>query len=458
MSQRPLADLNHNNIINFKIPNKQDRTKHEAQFTQMLDSMDKAEDNFGVLLAAATRMSSIFANFNQSTRFDTEGVNNLVQDLKKIFALLRLRLRRDYGFEARPGRRVATPGERLPDRIVQDAYQNLCPLTTLLQSVAQSISDLKVGVQSGSTHNGWGAIDPLRRVLNRMEENLYQVGGEYTGLAQCIMFHERNSRYIVTSTAPRYKHINGLQIYALGLWHNNILRMRNVLPPQSLERVEKLEDYSENLKKVWVKLPKEGRKWTGAAPPVVESIMGCNASFGNTGVYMTACLLDHLRFQMTRPEKADKSERNAGNRDVHGPFSCAEWELYITLLNDPDPDQPYAPRVVAMSYGMPKARTWETHKPAQRPPTTTNVPPRPSPLPAYPKPTAQRVGMGKSSTFGNHPQALRHEAAGQVITKRPTPPQKSHPQGYHTQAPRPAPAPYTQLPEKKKAKPRRCCF
>lgn len=353
----------------------------------MLGSMEKAEDNFEVILAASTRMSSIFAKFNQFTRFDTEVVNNLVHDLKKIFALLRLRLRRDYGFEASPGRRVATPGETLPVRIVQDAYKSLCPLTALLQAVAQSISDLKVGVQSGSNHNGWGAIDPLRRVLDRMEKTLHQTGDEYTGLAQCIMFHERNSRYIVASTAPRYKHIDGLQKYALGVRHNNLLRMRNVLPSQSLARVEKLEDYSENLKKVWVKLPKEGREWTGAPPPVVESIMGCNASFANTGFYMTACLLDHLRFQMTRPELAQKAEgdRNTSDRGVHGPFSCAEWELYITLLNDPDPARPHAPRVIAMSYGMPKARTWETHQLAHRP--TMNVPPRPSPLPAYPQPT-----------------------------------------------------------------------
>lgn len=386
MSQRQEAVLNHNNIINFKIPNKQDPIKHKAQFLQMLSSMEKAEDNFEVILAASTRMSSIFAKFDQFTRFDTEVVINLVQDLKKIFALLRLRLRRDYGFEARPGRRVATPGETLPVRIVQDAYKSLCPLTALLQSVAQSISDLKVGTQSGSKHNGWGAIDPLRKVLDRMEGSFHEVGGEYTGLAHCIMFHERNSRYTVTSTAPRYKFINGLQTYALGLRHNNILRMRNVLPSQSLARVEKLEDYSENLKKAWVRLPKEGRKWTGAPPPIVESIMGCNASFGNSGLYMAACLLDHLRFQMTRPEEAVKEERTAGDRPVHGPFSCAEWELYITLLNDPDPAHPYAPRVVAMSYGMPKARTWEKHQLAPHP---TDIPhaPRPCPLPAYPQPT-----------------------------------------------------------------------
>lgn len=349
--------------------------------------MITAEKNFDVILSTATRIASIFAKFEQSTSFNIAGITNLVHDLKTILAILRLRLLRDYGSESPQPRRIAAPHERLPQRILQDSYQNICPLTMLLQAVAQSISDLKV--RSSANNGGWGAIEPLRKVLAIMEQNLRTTEGdnEYTGLAACIMFHEKNSRYVVTSTAPRYQRIAGLQTYAYVLRHNHLNSMRNVLPPQSLARVEQLESYSENLKGVWEKLPKQGRTWTGGPPPVVESVMGCNASFATSGFYMTACLLDHLRFQMSRPELAQESERAEKNRHVHGPFSCAEWELYITLLSDPDPDQPYAPRCVAMSYGMPKAKTWENSKLAQRPAARTDAPPRPSPLPTYPKPT-----------------------------------------------------------------------
>ena len=389
MSQHVLQRPDHDKIINFKIKNKQDPEKHRLQFTQIHASMMAAEKNFDVIISTANRIASVFAKFEQSTSFNITGMTNLVQDLKTIFAILRRRLRRDYGSESPQPRRVAALYEELPQRILQDAYQTICPLTMLLQAVAQSISDLNVHVQSGTKNGGWGAIEPLRKILVMMERNLRTTEGdnEHTGLAACIMFHERNSRYVVTSTAPRYQRIAGLQAYAYVLRHNHLNSMRNVLPPQSLARVEQLESYCENLKAVWDKLPKQGRTWTGGPPPVVESVMGCNASFATSGFYMTACLMDHLRFQMSRPELAQEMERNERNRNVHGPFSCAEWELYITLLSDPDPDEPYAPRCVAMSYGMPKARTWENIKFLPRPSAKMDTPPRPCPLPAYPKPT-----------------------------------------------------------------------
>lgn len=389
MAQQVLQQPDHNKIINFKIKNKQDPHKHRLQFRQLHESMIVAETNFDVVLSTATRIASIFAKLDRSTSFNISGITNLVHDLKTIFAIIRLRLRRDYGIESPEPRRVAAPREGIPQRILQDAYQTICPLTMLLQAVAQSFSELHVHVKSGTNNGGWGAIEPLQKVLSMMERNLKRTEDdfEYTGLALCVMFHERNSRYIATSTAPRYQRIAGLQTYAYVLRHNHLNRMRNILPPQAIARVEQLESYSENLKSVWEKLPKQGRTWTGGPPPVIESVMGCNASFATSGLYMTACLLDHLRFQMGMPKLAQDRERTETNRNVHGPFSCAEWELYITLLSDPDPDQPYAPRCVAMSYGMPKARTWENNKAAQRPPARVEAPPRPSPLPAYPKPT-----------------------------------------------------------------------
>ncbi|KAK2601396.1 hypothetical protein N8I77_010850 [Diaporthe amygdali] len=467
--QRPgRKPFEHDELVNFKITKDRTQSNVLEQVDLIQEHMEVAERNFDVILAAAVKVSKVFSNFNRITTFDLGSIINLVQDLRTIFRLLRSRLSRQF-----PGiiirRQSAAPGEQIPERIRHNVYTCLCPLTVLLQIVAQCLSDLKVRVPQDVGNNAWGTIQPLYRLLVHMEKSLSTTTGvaegqpaEHIGLALCIMLHERNSRYLVTSTAPRYGALKALDTYARSLRIGYMNRMRASLSEEARKRVQSLETYSESVKSERDATLRAKKQWNGAPTATLttpETIMGHNAAFRTTGDYMTACLLDHLRFQFGRIETATSAEKaqRPDKRAVSGTTSCAEWELYITLLHSPDPDRPHASQCVAVTYGIPKAKTWETNKVNQRPPTTTHHPPNPTPLPKLPRPTAQRVGIDKSSTFANYSQPTHHPAAGQYITKMQTPPQRPYPQANHAQTPRPAH--YQNPPQpKKKKKSRGCCF
>lgn len=390
--------FNHDELVNFKIAKRKDQTSILEQVDIVRAQMEVAERNFDAILAAAVKVSKVFSNFKQITTFNLGIISDLVQDLRTIFRLLRSRLSRQFQSAIAPGRQAAAPGEQIPERIRRNVYACLCPLTVLLQSVAQCLSDLKVRVPNDAGNNAWGTIQPLHKLLVHMEKSLTTTSGlpnaqngEYIGLAVCIMLHERHSRYLVTSTSPRYGALKALDTYARALRIGYMNGMRDILPEESRRRVQTLEMYSENVKYEQGAALRAKQEWNGAPNATLDNpevIMGHNAAFRTTGDYMTACLLDHLRFQFGRMETAKIAEQSqkVEKRDVHGTTSCAEWELYITLLHSPDPTRPHAPQFVAVSYGMPKARTWETNKFNQRPPTQKKDPPKPSPLPIFPKP------------------------------------------------------------------------
>lgn len=386
--------FDHEELVNFKITKKKGLTI-DQQVDLVQQHMEVAEGNFDAILGATVKIAKVFSNFRQITTFNLGSIVDLVQDLRTVFRLLRSRLYRQFQSAITPGRQAAAPGEQIPERIRRNAYTCLCPLTVLLQSVAQCLSDLKVRVPSNAGNNAWGTIQPLHRLLVHMEKGLFKtegLNGEHIGLAVCIMLHERNSRYLVTSTSPRYGALRALDTYARALRISYMNGMRDHLPQESRNRVQTLETYSENVKSERDGALKAKQEWKGTPSARLDSpeaMMGHNAAFRTTGDYMTACLLDHLRFQIGRMDTAKTAEQNqrAEKRDVHGTTSCAEWELYITLLHSPDPDRPHAPQFIAMSYGMPKARTWETNKYNQRPPAQKKDPPKPSPLPTMPKPT-----------------------------------------------------------------------
>lgn len=384
--------LDHNNLINFRIKQKQDPQKFRDQFLVIFETLRVAEQNFNVIISTAGRIAKVFANLRRYTTFDINAVLNVVDDMRIVFGLIRLRIIRDFNIFPQKGEHVAAADQQLPERIRQNSHRCLCPLAALLQAIAKCFSDLKVNIRSDTKNNLWGTIEPLHKVLENMEAGFSQrQDGEHSGLAQCIMIHERNSRYLVTSTAPRYRAVEGLRLYTADLRRSHLNGMKAVLPEQSLARVIALERYSAEVEGEFSAAKKQGTNWTkqtSSAKAEVESILGCNGSFSTRGRYMTACLLDHLRFQIGRSTAAQEDERRkTEGRDVHSTISCAEWELYITLLHNPDPERRDTPHVVAVSYGMPKAKTWETSKSNTRPPVATSAPPRPSPLPAYPKPT-----------------------------------------------------------------------
>lgn len=392
MAPRQQKSFKHEQLVTFKISKKKTQEIIQEQVEVIQQHMEVAEHNFTTILQAAVKISRIFSNFQRVTAFDLEIITNLVQDLRTIFRLLRSRLRREFPDVAVRGQQAA-PGDQIPDRIRRDVYTCLCPLTMLLRAVAQCFSDLKVAAPSNAGNNAWGTIEPLHRLLSQMERNMVrtrrddsEAPGAHIGLAMCIMLHERNSRYLVTSTSPRYGALKALDSYGRGLRIAHLERMKAALPDEAQDRVQTLERYSENVAK------SEREKTTKPDQPSLdapEAIMGHNAAFRTTGAYMTACLLDHLRFQIgktahaTQLEKAKRYEE----RDVHGTTSCAEWELYITLLHNPDPKGPHAPQFIAVTYGMPKSRTWETNKISTRPAPTNHQAPRPTPLPTMPKPT-----------------------------------------------------------------------
>lgn len=399
MAPKQYKPFDHEELVNFKITKKKTQGTIMEQVDIILQHMEVAERNFDAILPAAVKISKVFSNFRQVTTFNLGGITDLVQDLRTIFRLLRSRLYHQFQSKIQPGRQAAAPGEQIPERIRRNVYTCLCPLTMLLQSVAQCLSDLKVRIPRDAGNNAWGTIQPLHRLLVNMEKDLSTTQGfvqgtkgEYIGLAVCIMLHERNSRYLVTSTSPRYGALKALDIYARALRSGYMNGMKDILPEESRNRVEKLETYSETVKSERDTTLRAKQEWRGAPTATLdgpEAILGYNAAFRTTGDYMTACLLDHLRFQIGRIETAKNAEQQqrVDKREVHGTTSCAEWELYITLLHSPDPDRPHAPQFIAMSYGMPKARTWETNNFSQRPQPQTKAPPKPTPLPTFPKPT-----------------------------------------------------------------------
>lgn len=391
MPPKQYQPFNHEDLVNFKISKPQHVDDIQKQ-------MIVAENNFTAILQAALKISNIFSKFERVTTFNLEGITNLVQDLRTVLRLLRSRLYREFPGISRHGQ-PAAPGDQIPERFRNDVYTCLCPLTVLLQAVAQCLSDLKVAAPSHAGNNAWGTIEPLQKLLVNMERSLStteaapkQPEGEHTGLAFCIMLHERNSRYLVTSTAPQYGALKGLKDYGSRVRRRYMNRMKEALSDEALLRVQSLETYSESVKQERTVSLRVNKTWTGAPSATLaapEAIMGHNGAFRTTGDYMTACLLDHLRFQIGKTANAADIENRmiAAKRGVAGSTSCAEWELYITLLHSPDPQAPHAPQFVAVTYGMPKSKTWETNKFNSRPAPTTHQAPRPTPLPSMPKPT-----------------------------------------------------------------------
>lgn len=398
MAPRQYDSFNHEQLVNFKISKKKGQTRVEEQVTVIHEHMDVAEKNFTAILQAAVKISKIFSSFGRLTTFDLEGIITLVQDLRTIFRLLRSRLSRQFPETPITGQ-LAAPGDQIPERIRRDVYPCLCPLTALLKAVAQCLSDLKVAAPSKAGKNVWGTVQPLHGLLVHMEGSLSttEVGandalGEHIGLAVCIMLHERNSRYLVTSTAPRYGALIGLDKYGRAMRIAHMTQMRGALSAEAQDRVQSLEAYSESVMQERFAARKAKATWTGvpeAKLATPAAITGENAAFTTTGNYMTACLLDHLRFQMGRTAHAIELEKSKKpeERDVHGTTSCAEWELYIALLHRPDPNRPHVPQFVAVTYGMSKSKTWETNKFNSRPAPTNHQAPRPTPLPTMPKPT-----------------------------------------------------------------------
>lgn len=419
--------------------------------------LDQAEHNFDVILRAAAQTSQILRPW---VELETDRLVELVADLKALFTLIRREMNQRSQCLNYEGRKpVAPPKAKMPQNLQKKAYYDcLCPLTVFLQAVATALSDLNLRISPGG--HQWGTITPLWTVLNGMQSKFQRPPQKQkeanvprdaepdlcSGIATLVMFHERHGRFTVAATAARYLRLTGLNDHSVQLREKYIRNMESQLSREAVARISTLVEYSEGVKKasnaVRQTRPPQPPS-VGAVPGGKEKIPGCNASFGNTGNYRTACLMDFFRFDIRRPMQAQEQEDRFMiiRRMAFKSRSCAEWELYVKVLFDPDPVAPRPPPPAVRRdtlHETKKPKTWDTkqapprpawktpygenqmyHRPAKPPPLNADLRRVPAPRPQAPGTQwpGARVNEKQSATFSHKPLQT-HPAAGQIV--RPT--------------------------------------
>jgi len=144
------------------------------------------------------------------------------------------------------------------------------------------------------------------------------------------------------------------------------------------------------------------------------SVSGQGATFSPGGIYRLACLIDYCRFTMERPPETWKKEEKLKRhkRRAYEHDSCAEWELWITILSD--------------------SRT--PTAPARYPRTAQAGDPRSNTYP-HPQPTVPRPS--KTSSFDWHPPPPRErQPTRSQQPNRASPSQYNYPVQNPDQGPR----------------------
>lgn len=395
--------------------------------------LTKAENNFNVVLQTANCVK----NLRLLPGFNDEIIQHLVEDLEAVFALIRREMyRRTDGYGYSGSEVVATEGSKTPMRLQQNYYTTLCPLALLLKAVAASLTRLQVKVHS----NEWGTIKPLRRLLLQMGPKLESSApikknnanakdtGCYPGLATCLLLHEHNSRFTVHSSVPRYYRLTGMRSYSSTIRSEGVTEMRRQCSFQDLQRVKAIEEYSSNILAAYNEAKSGNMEWdTSAIPRIFESIDGCTATFKTKGGYLRACVLDKLRFEMAMPDGAKDTERriNVMDRGGNRIQSCAEWEFFVAIMNDPDPESaPTPPTAAHMEPGMPKPTTWPV--PIRNDPSKkVGDSARPTPEQRQtlersrvqePSSVPKKINKAKALTFDAH-QPPKHPARGHIVIR-----------------------------------------
>lgn len=421
------------------------------------NEIDQAEHNISVVLETAARTSEVLSKW---TKFNIAPLLDLARDLKSVLALVRREMNQRPGCRNYNGSKpAAEKRERIPKRLRPKdtgrcGHDCLCPLTKFLQLVADALSDLNLRFRPSD--RVWENITPLWGLLNRMQALFQRPTFKprkvknpeddqeldlCPGIATVIMFHERHGRFVVTGTAPRFVRLTGLQKHAFAIREAYIREMEHGLPENEVERIRALIQFSEGVKQASkaARMARPHREPNiGPVPGGRGTIAGCNASFGNTGRYRRACLMDFFRFDISRPNAAQVGEERLSviQRLAFEPRSCAEWELYVTILHRPDPAEPREPPKAVRHdtlTGRPKPATWDTnnknhghHYPPARQqphPVTSRPQPLPSNLrwPQVPPPVAlaggPRSGIreGKSPSTFDQKTPPRHPATTQII-------------------------------------------
>lgn len=309
----------------------------EAAKKKIIDELNVLDQNYDIVTKAAVDVGKLnilpgFAEYMKP--FD-----NLMKDLKIVLTLIRL----EIGVM-----RPQTTMPRLPASFVNRTHTCLCPLTILLQAIASSFTKLEVG----SSPDKPKAITGLNSVLNGIRSSLETVNGNKIhrppGIACVIMLHERNMKVTVTSSAPQYPALKGLQRYAVEARTRYINYLKSSMPTELFERVQEAEAASQEILDQNNSLGRTGSKDQLARPAwyKAEVIGGSNMAVTATGQVKPACLLDHLRFIIKRPIEAQRQEDAVGMnaRNSNSTQSCAEWLMWVYLLANPDPANPPPPR------------------------------------------------------------------------------------------------------------------
>lgn len=163
---------------------------------------------------------------------------------------------------------------------------------------------------------------------------------ECHGLANCIIIHEKNSRFVVFGTAPCYRNLRGLQQFAWATREKYLNKLQAKLPREVLRQLDAAETFSKQI----LKDTRAGHKPTQPPDAYTQLVInGTNVSVTAKGAYKHACLTDWLRMVIDRPEAAQKKEKEVlveERRAQSQITSCAEWVLFHYLSYSPDPAKP----------------------------------------------------------------------------------------------------------------------
>jgi hypothetical protein len=181
------------------------------------------------------------------------------------------------------------------------------------------------------------------------------------------MLHEEHSNFTVSATAPSYVLLRGLNTLGRMVRKTRLQSLWEHCSAETRVRIQKMEDLSNQMITVY----KENGDRDDAMPedhPFRDTrnqvdVSGFGASVNTDGGYKLACILDYWRFRMTRPAALDSLAvatliQYGKSRRAWSATSCAEWELWVTLLASPSLRPiPFA-QILPMRGGMEKSGTW----------------------------------------------------------------------------------------------------
>lgn len=252
----------------------------------------------------------------------------------------------------------------------------LCPLTVFLQAVASSLTTLKINSIEGAMGTAQ-AIIGIQQAMRTELTDANDDGDQCQGLANCIIIHEKNSRFIVVGTKPWYKTLKGLADFAWATREQYLKQLQTKLPKDIMDRIVAAERFSKQI----LEDTKAGNKPTQPPEGYKELVInGTNVSVTPKGAYKNACLTDWLRMSIKRPEAAQKQEDETPveERKPQQVTSCAEWALVNYLFYSPDPENPPAQgKPIAGSHK--KSDSWP--KDGEKPKAAVAAAKAPQPLP-----------------------------------------------------------------------------